>query len=119
LPEFTCLAGTLVQETYASSPAIRKACNASIAGHAATLESDITEAMRRCTSVPEWTARSLALHTQAVIQGAFILAKAGQDRELAVDSIDHLHRYLTMLFVRRRRRRSVSNHRVPRSAPRN
>jgi TetR/AcrR family transcriptional repressor of nem operon len=119
LPEFTCLAGTLVQETYASSPAIRKACNASIAGHAATLESDIAEAMRRCTSVPEWTARSLALHTQAVIQGAFILAKAGQDRELAVDSIDHLHRYLTMLFVRRRRRRSVSNHRVPRSATRN
>lgn len=104
LPEYTCLAGTLVQETYLSSPAIRKACHASIAGHAATLEADIAEAMGRCRPAPEWTARSLALHTQAVIQGAFILAKAGQDRELASESIDHLHRYLATLFARRRPR---------------
>ena len=121
LPEYTCLAGTLVQETYASSPAIRKACNASIAGHAATLEADIAEAMRRCRPAPEWTARSLALHTQAVIQGAFILAKAGQDRELAAESIDHLHRYLRTLFARRRSRggRAATNRRRPKPAARN
>jgi TetR/AcrR family transcriptional repressor of nem operon len=47
---------------------------------------------------PDWTAQSLALHTQAVIQGAFILAKATGGAEIAADSIDHLRRYIEMLF---------------------
>jgi TetR/AcrR family transcriptional repressor of nem operon len=47
---------------------------------------------------PEWTAKSLALHTQGVIQGAFILAKATGGAEVAADSIDHLRRYIEMLF---------------------
>jgi TetR/AcrR family transcriptional repressor of nem operon len=38
------------------------------------------------------------VHTQAVIQGAFILAKAKGGVEIAADSIDHLHRYVEMLF---------------------
>jgi TetR/AcrR family transcriptional regulator, transcriptional repressor for nem operon len=45
-----------------------------------------------------WSAESLALHTQAVIQGAFILAKARGDVQLAHDSIMHLRRYLELLF---------------------
>ena len=40
LPNFTCLVGTMVQEVYATWPAIREACEASIFGHAATLEPD-------------------------------------------------------------------------------
>jgi TetR/AcrR family transcriptional regulator, transcriptional repressor for nem operon len=48
---------------------------------------------------PDWTAKSLALHTQAVIQGAFILAKATGRAEIAADSIDHLIRYLELLFL--------------------
>jgi TetR/AcrR family transcriptional repressor of nem operon len=44
------------------------------------------------------TARSLALHTQAVLQGAFILAKAKGDAAVAAESIDHLRRYLVLLF---------------------
>jgi TetR/AcrR family transcriptional repressor of nem operon len=36
----------MVQETYETAPAIRKACNRSISGHAATLEADIEEARR-------------------------------------------------------------------------
>jgi len=31
-------------------------------------------------------------------QGAFILAKATGGAEIAADSIDHLHRYIEMLF---------------------
>lgn len=98
VPEFTCLAGTLVQETYETAPAIRDACERSITGHAATLVSDIAASMRERGMTPEWTAESLALHTQAVIQGAFILAKASGRAEVAADSIDHLHRYVEMLF---------------------
>ena len=36
--------------------------------------------------------------TQAVIQGAFILAKAQQNSAVAADCIDHLRRYIEMLF---------------------
>src|ERR1700683_1029435 len=76
LPEFTCLVGTMVQEVYDTHPALREACNRSIAGHAATLVPDIEEAIRQRGMQPEWTAESLALYMQAAIQGAFILAKA-------------------------------------------
>ena len=98
LPDFTCLVGTMVQETYETAPAIRAACERCITGHAATLEADIEAAMRERGLSPDWTPRSLALHTQAVIQGAFILAKATGGPEIAADSIDHLHRYLESLF---------------------
>jgi TetR/AcrR family transcriptional repressor of nem operon len=45
-------------------------------GRAETLAAGISEAMRRHNVKGDWTAQSLALHTQAVLQGAFILAKA-------------------------------------------
>lgn len=96
--EFTCLAGTMVQEVFASAPAIREACARSIFGHAATLEADIAAAMRARGIEADWTAASLARHTQAVLQGAFILAKASDDRLFALESIDHLRRYIELLF---------------------
>ena len=100
LPEFTCLVGTMVQEVYETHPELREACEGSIWGHASTLEPDIAEAMRMYGVRGEWTARSLALHTQAVIQGAFILAKAHGGAEVAVESVEHLRRYIEMLFGR-------------------
>ena len=96
--EYTCLAGTMVQEAYASNPAIRDACKTSIFGHAETLEDDIQAAMDAHGLTPGWTARSLALHTQAVLQGAFILAKASGDRSVAEEMVDHLARYIRLLF---------------------
>jgi TetR/AcrR family transcriptional repressor of nem operon len=98
VPDFTCLVGTMVQETYATSPAIREACERCITCHASTLEVDIEAAMRARNMTPDWTAESLALHTQAVIQGAFVLAKATGRVEVAADSIDHLRRYIEGLF---------------------
>ena len=98
LAEFTCLVGTMTQEVYRSHPAIRDACAASIFGHAATLEPDVAEAMRTRRIKADWTPASLARHTQAVLQGAFILAKATGDRAVALESVDHLKRYLALLF---------------------
>lgn len=98
LSEFTCLVGTMAQEVYGTHPAIRDACAASIFGHAATLEPDIEAAMRARGVAADWTAASLAVHTQAVLQGAFILAKATGERDVARDSVDHLRRYIQMLF---------------------
>jgi TetR/AcrR family transcriptional regulator, transcriptional repressor for nem operon len=96
--QFSCFAGTTVQEVFETHPMIRDACSATMTGHAATLEADIAAAMRQHGVNGKWTAKSLALHTQAVIQGAFILAKATQDPKVAIASLDHLRRYLELLF---------------------
>ncbi len=98
IPEFTCLVGTMVQEVYETYPEIRDACDASISGHAAKVEADIAEAMKLHGIRADWTARSLALHTQAVLQGAFILAKARDSADIAAASVDHLRRYVELLF---------------------
>lgn len=100
IPEFTCLVGTMVQEQYDSNPAIRAACQESIFGHAATLVKDIAEAKKLYAPKGKWQPESLALHTQAVLQGAFILAKAKGDMQVALDSVDHLRRYVELLFQR-------------------
>lgn len=98
LAEFTCLVGTMAQEVYAISPDIRDACGRSMFGHTATLEADIETARRERGIAGDWTAESLARHTQAVIQGGFVLAKAGNDPGLARESLDHLDRYIRHLF---------------------
>ncbi len=104
LPDCTCLAGTLVQETYASSPAIRDACAAAMLNHAATLTADLQAALTAChlTSPDAATpdAASLARHTQTVLQGAFVMAKATNDPDLAREALDHLDRYFRLLFNR-------------------
>lgn len=104
LPEYTCLLGTMVQEAYDTHPPIREACDKGISTNAAMVEADIAEAMRKYGIESEWTAQSLALYTQAVLQGAFILAKAKGGPEVAADCIDHLRRYLETLFTRPSRR---------------
>jgi TetR/AcrR family transcriptional repressor of nem operon len=109
IPEFTCLVGTMVQEIYDTNPDIRSACDASISGHAATLEPDIAAAMKRYRIRASWTAASLALHTQAVLQGAFILAKAKGEAGVAAASVEHLRRYIELLFQTTTRKRTETS----------
>jgi TetR/AcrR family transcriptional regulator, transcriptional repressor for nem operon len=98
LPEFTCLVGTMAQEVYSSHPEINAACFQSIFQHAQALEADITEAKKLHVPKADWNPKSLALHTQAVLQGSFILAKASGDKNVAAESIDHLENYIHLLF---------------------
>ena len=97
--QFTCLLGTMVQEAYETNPAIRAACDQYISAHAATIEADIAEVMRVRGMAPGWSASSLALYIQSVLQGSFILAKAKHGPQVAADCIDHLRRYLELLFI--------------------
>ena len=99
LPEYTCLLGTMIQETYETHPAIRKVCDRCIGAHAATLVVDIEAAVQKYGIAPNWTVESLAYYTQAVIQGAFILAKAQQSSHIAAECLDHLGRYIELLFT--------------------
>lgn len=96
--EFSCFAGTTLQETYASSEAIRDAAYASIAGHSARLAADLDEAIKQHGARDGVTGESLGLHTQAVLQGAFILAKGQGGPAIARESVAHLKRYILMLF---------------------
>jgi TetR/AcrR family transcriptional repressor of nem operon len=98
VPEFTCFVGTMVQEAYDTHPAIREACARSITGHAATLIADIEAARGKYGVTDAWSAESLALYTQATIQGAFILAKATEGAAIAEQCLDHLRRYMELLF---------------------
>jgi TetR/AcrR family transcriptional repressor of nem operon len=99
LPEFTCLLGTMVQEVYDTYPEIRVACDRHISEHAAELARDIDAAKKLYAPDAPWSAESLALYTQAVIQGSFILAKAKLGQEVAVECLGHLRRYVELLFV--------------------
>ncbi|MEZ5409422.1 MAG: helix-turn-helix domain-containing protein [Acidimicrobiales bacterium] len=98
LAAISCLAGTMVQEAYGTSPAVRDACGATILDHARTLEADLAEALADAGNPPGVDAPSLARHMVAVVQGAFVVAKAADDPSVAVESLVHLRRYLALLF---------------------
>jgi TetR/AcrR family transcriptional repressor of nem operon len=98
LPDFTCFVGTIVQETYQTHPEVSAAAAGVISSHARTLEADIRAAMREHEAPQSWTAESLALHLQAVIQGSFILAKAKGSAAAAAESLDHLRRYIELVL---------------------
>lgn len=99
---FSCVAGTMLQESFATSLPIREACGASIAGNAAALEDDLAAALA-ARGLAEPSAASLARHVQAVIQGAFVVAKAlppGEAAAAASDTLSHLRRYLELLLAK-------------------
>ena len=96
--QYTCLVGTMTQEAFETNPAVRDACAASIFGHAESLEADLAAALRSSRTGSAISAASLARHTQAVLQGAFVLSKAADDPSLVIESIEHLRRYLQFLF---------------------
>lgn len=100
---FTCFVGTMVQEAYATSPAIRAACDASITAYAERLAEDVQAAIDDRGIAEGITALELAYHIQVVLQGAFILAKAKDDPAIARGSVMHLKRYIATLFTRKER----------------
>lgn len=100
LSDYTCLLGTLVQETYASHPPLREACDRGMASHISALLGDIEAAKQRYAPQAAWTAQSVGYFIQSVLQGSFIYAKAKQDAATVRDSLEHLRRYLNFLFDR-------------------
>lgn len=102
LAEWTCFAGTMIQEVYATHPSLRDACQMSISENARALAEMIEEAKRRHHIHADWTAESLARHIQTVIQGAFVMAKGEGRAGAAHESMDHLRRYVELLFPRRK-----------------
>lgn len=100
LADYTCLLGTLVQETYDTHPHLRSACQRALNSHIDTLTRDAAEARALYAPDASWTAESLGTFIQAVLQGSFIFAKAHHGPEVAHANIGHLRRYLELLFHR-------------------
>jgi TetR/AcrR family transcriptional repressor of nem operon len=98
LPDYTCLLGTLVQETYATHPDIRAACDRGLSSHIAILARDIEAAKQLYAPGAPWSAESVGYFIQSVLQGAFIFAKARQGPEVVRENLAHLRRYLGALF---------------------
>lgn len=98
LEDFTCFVGTTVQETFASSEAIRAACGETIRAHAALLEKDFRAAVARHPPRVKVSPASLALYSQTVLQGGFVLSKARGDNAPLLEALGHLKQYLSFLF---------------------
>lgn len=97
--EYSCLAGTAVQEMHAASPAIRAAARQSIESGAAHVEQHLAAALA-AHPVQGVTAAGLAAFLQVVIQGGIVVAKAKGDPSALVEAIGHAERYLRGLFGR-------------------
>jgi TetR/AcrR family transcriptional regulator, transcriptional repressor for nem operon len=98
ISEYTCLLGTLVQETYATHPNIRAACDNGMSTHIAIINRDVEAAKQLYAPEAAWSAESVGYFIQSVLQGAFIFAKAKQGPEVVRESLAHLRRYLETLF---------------------
>ncbi len=95
--EYTCFLGTVVQEAYASSDAIRQAAQKHLFSHAEKIESKVQLALEQ-RGISEIDASELALFTQSVLQGSFILGKASASNEIILASLRHLRRYIEFVF---------------------
>ena len=99
LPEFTCVAGTTVQESYETSVPIREAAERSLRSGFEHVEQHLAAALA-AHPVEGVTATGLAQQFQVAVQGGIILAKALNDAGPAREAFDHLERYLRLLFDR-------------------
>jgi TetR/AcrR family transcriptional repressor of nem operon len=99
IPEFSCVAGTTVQEAYESSPPIRQAAAESIGSGAEHVRPHLVAALA-AHPVPGVTAESLAQLFQVAVQGGIVVAKALDTPTPAREAFDHLERYLRLLFGR-------------------
>ncbi|MEO9132003.1 MAG: TetR/AcrR family transcriptional regulator [Sphingomonas sp.] len=90
---YACYVGTVLQEVHDTHPELAADSAASLLRQAATLEADLAESM--CSTEE---AHDLAIHIEAVVQGALLIAKAEGGTRGARASLGHLRRYLELQF---------------------
>jgi TetR/AcrR family transcriptional repressor of nem operon len=99
IAEFSCVAGTTVQEAFQTSSPIREAAERSVISGFDHVRPHLAQALA-AHPVAGVTADSLAQQFQVAVQGGIILAKAMNDAAPARAAFDHLERYLRLLFGR-------------------
>jgi len=103
LSDFTCLLGTMVQETYDSHPAIRAACDSHLSAHSAALAKDIADAQAALRAAGAVVCRQPGAVHPGGDPGRFHSGQAKQGPSIAGECLEHLRRYLVTQFHQRRR----------------
>ena len=96
---FSCVAGTLAQETHATHPAIRDAAGQAVRGGAWHVRDHLAQALM-LYPVAGVDADGLAAFIQVTVQGGIVMAKALDSPLAAKDALDHAERYLRLIFGR-------------------
>ncbi len=99
VPEFSCVAGTTVQEAFETSIPIREAAERSLRSGFEHVRPHLAAALEQ-HPVPGVTAESLAQLCQVAVQGGIILAKASNSPAPAREAFDHFEQYVRLLFGR-------------------
>lgn len=89
---YACYVGTVLQEVHDTHPQLAAESAASILGQAALLEEDLSAAL----GGDRTEAHDLAIHIEATVQGALLIAKAEGGGKAAKKSLGHLRRYLQL-----------------------
>ena len=88
--KYACYVGTVLQEVHDTHPELAADIAASLLDQAAALEPDLAEAL----GAKRGEAHDLAIHIEATIQGALLLAKAENGTKGARASLGHLKHYI-------------------------
>ena len=89
---YACYVGTVLQEVHDTHPELAADSAASLLAQAALLEDDLAAALGAASA----QAHDLAIHIEATIQGALLIAKAEGGERGARASLGHLRRYLEL-----------------------
>ena len=99
LPEYTCLLGTLVQETYATHPDIRAACDQGLSSHIDdVLLEDIKAAKKLYAPRATWSEESFGLFHSIRPAGRLYFCQGKAKPGGRSESLAHLRRYLEAVF---------------------
>lgn len=93
-----CLLGVFAQELSRTHPEIGRLCAGAFNTWIDGLTRDLEEAKARYAPHAAVAPRSLAEHLVAVVEGAFILARAHGEGRVLRESLQHFRGYLEMLF---------------------
>jgi TetR/AcrR family transcriptional repressor of nem operon len=93
-----CLLGRFTQELSDTYPEVRLLCAECFDEWARTFKRDLDETRTKYASRKSIDTQSLAEHFIAVLEGALIISKAKQDRQILEKSLWHFKQYLKSLF---------------------
>jgi TetR/AcrR family transcriptional regulator, transcriptional repressor for nem operon len=93
-----CLIAAFSQEMSGSHPEIQAMCADSLKGWAKMIRIDLELAQKKYAPKARLDIQSLADHCVAVVEGAQVVAKATHNPPVIEKNVEHLKRYLEMLF---------------------
>jgi len=102
-----CLIATFTQEMSGSNPQIQAMCAEGLKGWAAMIKKDLQLAQKKYVPRARLDIAGLADYCVAVVEGAQVMAKATKSPAVIGKNIEHLKRYLEILFKKTKPKENV------------